>query len=108
MKNLFILLIIAVTALMTSCFRSDIRVMEIHVPKMNGPECAEIVKKALNSVDGVKNVDIDLEKRVAVVTYHRLNVADRNLELVVTAAGFDANHSLTTADSQKNLPDDCK
>lgn len=80
----------------------------MNVPALNGPECAEIIRTALNGVSGVRDIAIDLTNKTVTVTYDRLNIADRNIELVVSAAGFDANATLANPQAYGKLTDNCK
>ena len=51
--------------------------------------CVSHVKKALEAVEGVRSVDVSLEKKQAVVTLAH-EVADQALVDAVKAAGYEA------------------
>ena len=63
---------------------------EILIEGMSCSHCSESVKKALSKVSGVKDVNVDLDKKIAVVDVD--NVDDSALADAVKEAGFDATN----------------
>ena len=61
---------------------------EILIDGMSCSHCSESVKKALSKVSGVKEVNVDLDKKIAVVDVE--NVDDDILADAVNNAGFEA------------------
>lgn len=64
---------------------------KIHLPVtgMVCEGCVESVKNALESVEGVENADVSLEKKEAVVTYDPAQATKNNLRKAVQNAGYD-------------------
>ncbi len=50
--------------------------------------CADSVETALQSVEGVENVKVDLEKASAVVTYDETTTGPEELAAAVSDAGY--------------------
>ena len=63
---------------------------EILIEGMHCNHCVEAVKKALSEIDGVKNVDVDLKKNIAVVDAE--NVKDEVLADAIDSIGFTATN----------------
>jgi len=61
---------------------------EILIEGMSCSHCSESVKKALSKIEGVKEVNVDLNKKIAVVDAD--NVDDDVLAGAVNDAGFEA------------------
>ena len=63
---------------------------EILIEGMHCNHCVEAVKKALGEIEGVKNVNIDLKKNIAVVDVE--NVDDSVLADAIADIGFEATN----------------
>jgi len=63
---------------------------EILIEGMSCSHCSESVKKALSKLSGVKAVNVDLNKKIAVVDVD--NVEDSILKEAVNEAGFEATN----------------
>ena len=61
----------------------------VYIEGMMCQHCVAHVKKALDAVDGVKNADVDLEGKKAVVTLEK-DVDDKTLAVAVDGAGYKA------------------
>ncbi|MBR5721065.1 MAG: HAD-IC family P-type ATPase, partial [Clostridia bacterium] len=61
----------------------------VYIEGMMCQHCVAHVKKALDAVDGVKNADVDLEGKKAVLTLEK-DVDDKTLAAAVDAAGYKA------------------
>jgi periplasmic mercuric ion binding protein len=83
-------------------------VAKINLPSMVCGTCKETIQKAIYRVDGVKNVDIDLDKKVAEVTFVSYQTNLDVIETAVTEAGYDANAKKRNMDAYQNLPKCCK
>ncbi|MEM2900962.1 MAG: heavy-metal-associated domain-containing protein, partial [Thermoplasmata archaeon] len=62
----------------------------LEVTGMNCTHCSIAVEKALKSVNGVKKVDVDLKKRLAVIIAEPESVDISKYISKVKEAGFDA------------------
>ena len=81
---------------------------KISLPTMVCGSCAKTIQKAIYGVEGVKDVDVDLKKKSAVVVF----VAERTnigvIEEAVTDAGYDANNRKRNPDAYEKLDKCCK
>jgi copper chaperone CopZ len=62
---------------------------DIRVPKMDCGACAVVVKKLLRETKGVKNTEIDVDKRMVTVTYEDSQVTESQLRQVIQKTGFE-------------------
>ena len=110
MKSRTILVIACVLSLsgMTACFRQDIKTVVYEVPAMGSPECVKIIQNALGSVDGLLSAKPDIANRTIAVTYDSQKLAIKNIEFVISGAGFDVNNTPGKAGPKEALPADCK
>ncbi len=80
----------------------------IKLPSMQCGTCKKKITKALQKVDGVKEVKVNLDTKVVKVTFDNAVVNVSQLEGAVTAAGYDANDKKADPSAYENLDDCCK
>jgi len=93
-----------------ACFRQTEVTVEIAVPHMGSPECRSVVLQAIDQLDreAIKRVDLDLDRRIARVTYDSTSIALKNIEYAITNAGFDANDEPANEEARARLPVACR
>ncbi len=67
------------------------RTVTLDVPGMTCSACPITVKKALTKVDGVRKVDVDFEKREAVVTFDDAKTTVAALTKATKDAGYPSS-----------------
>jgi mercuric ion binding protein len=82
--------------------------VSIKLPTIVCNTCVKNIKKAIFTVEGVKDVDIDLEKKLATVTFVPLQTNLGTIELAITEAGYDANDKKRNPDAYDKLDKCCK
>lgn len=70
--------------------KSDLKTVVIPVEEMACIACAASVKRALKSIDGVSEVEVNLEQRVARVTYAPAKVAPDRFVAAINKLGYRA------------------
>ncbi|MBU1423777.1 MAG: heavy-metal-associated domain-containing protein [Bacteroidetes bacterium] len=80
----------------------------ISVPSIMCDMCVTTITDALNKVDGVNNIDVNLAGKVAVVKFNPSKVDMNGLEKAITDAGYDANETPRNREAYENLPECCK
>ncbi|MBN1268490.1 MAG: heavy-metal-associated domain-containing protein [Kiritimatiellae bacterium] len=99
---------LCLSAFAAGCYRQDIRTLIVDVPQMRSTECVKIVQNALSSVDGILTVQPDVSSHTLAVTYDSRKLGIKNIEYVITAAGFDANQSPGKPEVRDQLPESCR
>ena len=66
---------------------------ELKVPAMDCAACTVVIKKALTQTQGVKTVDLNVEKRTASIVYEDTQVTEPQIEKAIEKAGFKTEHS---------------
>lgn len=87
MKKPFASLLI-LTIFMTGSVMAANRSVMLEVQNMTCPVCPLTVKKALNNVNGVKQVEIDYESKIATVTFDGTVTTASKLTEATTNAGY--------------------
>lgn len=64
------------------------KTVTLNVPGMTCPACPITVKKALNNVQGVAQVEVNYEKKQAVVTFDDTKTETKTLVKATTDAGY--------------------
>lgn len=78
----------AAILLLASAAWAGPRTVTLDVPGMTCSACPITVKKALTKVDGVSKVDVDFEKREAVVTFDDAKTSVAALTKATKDAGY--------------------
>ena len=81
---------------------------QIKLPTIQCTSCGSTVTKALEKVDGVKSVEVDLEKKQAKVSFLASKTDLGRLEGAVTKVGYAANNKEADSAAYANLPGCCK
>jgi copper chaperone CopZ len=66
---------------------------EMKVPAMDCAACTVVIKKALTQTKGVKNADLNVEKRTATIIYEDTQVTRAEIQKTIEKAGFKTEES---------------
>ncbi len=80
----------------------------INIPTVVCEMCEETIKKAAFGLEGVKSVEVNLEKKNALVKFASRQTNIETIEMAITDAGYDANSRKRNPDAYASLPDCCK
>lgn len=107
---LFILYCSLASFILMGCFRKEILTVEIAVPQMRSEECAQHVANALRRLEAeaLRDVQLDIERRVVRITYDSTRLGLKNLEYALTTAGFNANDEEAEPALRQALPEGCR
>jgi len=77
----------------SGCRVSDVREMTVNVPNMTSDEDIQRIRKALAPLNGVNKEQavFDLQSKKLVLTYDSMVIAQKNIEIAIAEAGYDAN-----------------
>jgi copper chaperone CopZ len=92
MKSLYVILIFSVL-IFCGCRIRDERELIIKVPQMQTEQDVVKVRAALVSLNGVdlQNARFDLPNHTVTVSFDSMVVANKNIEIAIAEAGYDAN-----------------
>jgi periplasmic mercuric ion binding protein len=76
--------------LTASAFAENIQTAVLKLQNMTCPTCKITVRKALEKVAGVKEINVDFDKRIATVRFDADKTNTANLTKATTDAGFPA------------------
>jgi copper chaperone CopZ len=68
-------------------------IAEMKVPAMDCAACTVVIQKALTQTKGVKNVDLNIEKRTATVVFEDTQVTQPAIQKAIEKAGFKTESS---------------
>jgi len=93
-----ILLITAVLFFFMGCKKktddnplNKVETITLSIPTAGCNICAKSISKAIYRVEGVKDVEVNLEKKIVEVTYVPFQTNIETIEITITDAGYDAN-----------------
>jgi copper chaperone CopZ len=66
---------------------------EMKIPAMDCTACTVVIRKAPTQTKGVKNVDLNVEKRTATVLYEDTQVTQGEIQKTIEKAGFKTEMS---------------
>jgi mercuric ion binding protein len=84
------------------------KTITIELNSMQCDMCVETVTDAINSVEGVEKVSVDLDKKSASVTYDTDLTNKEAIEKAITSVGYDANKEPADTEAYDNLHGCCK
>ena len=93
MKHLFSLFVLSGVLLVSGCRVSDVRPLTVKVPAMAAEDDVQRIRKALSSLNGVNKEQAvyDVKEHKITLTYESMVVANKNIEIAIAEAGYDAN-----------------
>ncbi len=96
--------------IVSSCSKNNVKLetSTIKTPTMVCGTCAKTIQKAVYRVEGVKEVNVDVDKKFVEVKFVPLQTNLEYLESAITAAGYDANDKLRDSDAYEKLDACCK
>ena len=88
--------------------KSEATTVEVKLSTMQCSMCSNTVEKALKKVDGVQNVEVNLDAKTAKVTFDDKVTNISALEQAVVKTGYAANDKKADSDAYAQLPSCCK
>jgi copper ion binding protein len=80
----------------------------ISLPTMQCNTCIETIQKAVEKVEGVQSVSIDLKNKMAHVNFDPAKTSQKKIEKAIAAAGYDANNTKRDEKAHAKLPMCCQ
>ena len=83
---------LAASALVGGCRRTDVREFEVSIPAMTA-ESEPAIRQSLASFGGVEKTSLKFDQKEKKLTlrYDSMQLAKKNIEMAIAAAGFEAN-----------------
>lgn len=91
-----------------SCGKTEVQTADIRVATAVCNMCASNIEQAAGKVEGVQSVAVDLEKKVAKVSYDADKTSVAAIEDAIVASGYAANDKAADEAAYEKLPDCCK
>lgn len=82
--------------------------VNISIPTVVCDMCEETIKKAVFGLEGVKSVEVNIEKKNALVKFVSAQTNTETIEMAISDVGYDANNRKRNPDAYASLPDCCK
>jgi copper chaperone CopZ len=108
------ILVFVITVLFMGCSskqeeaETTFETASIKVESAKCDACVGTITDALMEVEGVKQVKVDLDKKVAEIQFIPVKVDLARLETAIVNAGYDANDKKRNSESYEKLPECCK
>ena len=88
MKKLITVIVIVLSVALSTPAWSATQTVTLSVAGMTCASCPITIKKALNKVEGVENIEVNLEKKEALVTFDDAKTTVKALLEATTNAGY--------------------
>lgn len=109
MKYFFISAIAWLILFSTACKKEEnLNIATIKSSNIVCDECVQTIKRAVYSLEGIRDVSVDIETKTVVVKYVPIQTNQETIEITMTRAGYDANDRKRDPEAYENLPDCCK
>jgi periplasmic mercuric ion binding protein len=102
--------IIAILLAMLFCtgtYAKDIKEIKIKTSAQCGT-CKEAIEKAVNKLDGIEKVNLNVETKNAEVKYDAEKTNSDKIKKAINLAGYDADETLADPKAYRKLPKCCK
>src|SRR5262245_26426112 len=107
MKKIF--LCIAIVIALAGCQKDKgLETTTIKASTMVCGTCAKTIKKAVYTVEGVKEVNVDVDKKLVEVKFVPAQATLATIERAITDAGYDANDKKRNPAAYEKLDECCK
>jgi copper chaperone CopZ len=113
--KLTLLSLLAVLVLVAGCQKSridpptsQISTVTISLPSIVCESCSRNIRKAVQSVDGVEEIKVSVERKSADVTFVRARTNVEAIENAISRAGYDANKRKRDPEAYERLDACCK
>jgi mercuric ion binding protein len=80
----------------------------ISLPTMQCATCVETIQKAVEKVEGVQSIHIDLKTKMAHVSFDSGKTSLEKIEKAIAAVGYDANKTRRDEKAYAGLPKCCQ
>jgi copper ion binding protein len=116
MYQYIVLLVMLIGLLLTGCRQKqteqpaavNLETITISTSSIMCGMCVTTIEKAVSDVDGVENVEVDLEKKTTTVKFDKVKLDIAALEKSISEAGYDANETPRNREAYDGLPGCCK
>ena len=106
-KQYFVFAGLVVALAGAGCLRQDKVTVTISVPQMKSMECSKRITDAL-AIQAIDFAIPDTTTRTIAVTYDSKTLALKNVEFLISGAGFDANDTPANPEARAALPEGCR
>jgi copper ion binding protein len=80
----------------------------ISLPTIQCNTCVETIQKALEKVEGIRSVSVELKGKTAHVEFDPAKTSLEKIENAIAAAGYDANETKRDEKAHAGLPMCCR
>ena len=93
MNKFTLTLLLALPLLLTSCRIKDERQMTVNLPTMESSRDQTAILNALSPLPGIDkgSLRFDRTKKLLMIRYDSMIVAEKNIEIAIAEAGYTAN-----------------
>jgi len=101
--------IVAISLTLPACRpKEPVETASIKASSMVCGKCAKTIQKAVYGVEGVKDVDVDVEGKTVQVIYVPARTNVQTIERAISDAGYDANNLKRNPGAYEKLEACCK
>ncbi len=86
----------------------DNRTEDILLPTIQCGMCKKTIEKAVNKVEGVISISVDVNEKKAVVVFDDTRTTLAAIENVISKSGYKANNKMANKNAYDKLDDCCK
>lgn len=80
----------------------------VKIPTSICGQCAKTISAAVMKLDGVKNVDVNTDTKLATVEFIPASLKVSDIEDAVVMSGYGANEKPANKEAYEKLPDCCR
>lgn len=104
--SIFILLFISFGLKAENIYEN--RTVEISLPTIQCGMCKKTIEKVVKKVEGVTKISVNMESKIATVTFDDTVTSITAIENAINKAGYDANEKKADKNAYDKLDECCK
>ncbi|MBE2226276.1 MAG: cation transporter [Ignavibacteria bacterium] len=106
--NLLLLMLLFFSFSLKAETTYDNRTEEILLPTIQCGMCKKTIEKAVNKVEGVISISVDVNEKKAIVVFDDTKTTLAAIESVISKSGYNANNKIANKEAYDKLDDCCK
>ncbi len=107
-KNILTILFSLFIFLISYSVKAENKTVEISLPTIQCDMCVSAIEKAVNKIDGVVSITVDVEGKKAKVTFDDTKTSLTRIEKAISKSGYKANNKKANKKAYDKLDDCCK
>jgi copper chaperone CopZ len=108
-KSIYSFIVVCLSFAVVSCGK-EVKTEKavVKIPTSICGQCAKTITAAVMKLDGIKNVDVNTDTKLATVEFIPASLKVSDIEDAIVMSGYGANEKPANKEAYEKLPDCCR